>query len=66
MTWKRVNNFRLGYSVNANRGLFYYDLHGDTSTHQFAELFPKCGAIECEKNINGLGPTCFWPYRVCR
>lgn len=35
MAWKRVSNYRLGYSLKDKRFLFYYDLQGDTSTYQF-------------------------------
>jgi hypothetical protein len=35
MPWKRVDNYRLGYSLDDKQFLFYYELHGESTVHQF-------------------------------
>ena len=37
MTWKRVANYYLGYSVPSNQFYFYYTFVGEGSVHQ---IFP--------------------------
>ena len=38
MAWKRVENYRLGYSLPKKQFYFYYTLAGESSVHQ---IFPS-------------------------
>ncbi len=61
MTWKRVENYSLGYSITEKRFYFYYTLVGENVTHQFfpspqeflalADMFRNQGPI----NFNTTG-----------
>ncbi|NIV35004.1 MAG: hypothetical protein GWN58_37775 [Anaerolineae bacterium] len=35
MAWKRVRNYRLGYSLQKKCFYIYYELEGESSVHQF-------------------------------
>jgi hypothetical protein len=35
MAWKRVENYALGYQITKRSFLYYYNLEGEQSIHQF-------------------------------